>query len=60
MLSLITSQTVGWIDRGYELIIFKHVQGTRMGCNLFSHCIALLLLPMENFSNGSSSSSLLM
>jgi hypothetical protein len=42
MLSLITSQTVGWIDRGYELIIFKHVQGTRMGCNslLTLHCIA--------------------
>jgi hypothetical protein len=33
MLLRITSQLVGWIGRGYGLIIFKHVQGTTMGCN---------------------------
>jgi hypothetical protein len=42
MLLLITSQSVGWMGRGYGLIIFKHVQGTRMGCNslVTLHCIA--------------------
>jgi hypothetical protein len=33
MLLLITSQLVSWIGRGYGLIIFKHVQGTTMGCH---------------------------
>jgi hypothetical protein len=44
MLLLITSQSVGWMDRGYGLIIFKHVQGTRMGCNslVTLHCIAAI------------------
>ncbi len=37
MLLLITSQSVGWMDRGYGLIIFKHVQGTRVGCNFSCH-----------------------
>ncbi len=41
MMLLISSQSVGWMDRGYGLIIFKHVQGTRMGCNslVTLHCI---------------------
>ncbi len=59
MLLLITSQSVGWMDRGYGLIIFKHVQGTRVGCNSLVTLHCMLLLPMENFSNGSSSSLLM-